>query len=420
MKNELEALIKGLDWLLRAQKLDGGWSAREDEIGSSIQSTYNVIFVLIQIFGIELDLIEKGLNYIESKYIKNQKEIGFWPTDLHLDKPNYCTGLHCCYVLLLAERLGRELTRIKREDLVKSANDIIKHYIKKARSGEIIDWALPLCSLLLSFDFFNQKVRDEFKNIIIDLISDKSWSLKAENHRYAQAILGLLYFPGNYSQDLAHSALESLLERKIVDNRYIYWPHKKNPFIATRWVLWALIESFKMKIIRGDDYRNIISKSISWIVDRQNQEGFWVRSEGPVFEPNYCGYALLDIWKCMEISSMMSKESLTFIMQRIINSSISAQEIMSLKKNHKYLSGINIYLKGANRKLLFFMLVLIICFSLITIASIHFIGWDSRLLFFLKKYSIEIGIISGLVTIIITALGIFKSIKSKKMRNRRG
>lgn len=117
---------------------------------------------------------------------------------------------------------------------------------------------------------------------------------------------------------------------------------------------------------------------------------------------------------------MMSKESLTFIMQRIINSSISAQEIMSLKKNHKYLSGINIYLKGANRKLLFFMLVLIICFSLITIASIHFIGWDSRLLFFLKKYSIEIGIISGLVTIIITALGIFKSIKSKKMRNRRG
>jgi hypothetical protein len=428
----LEGLMKGMDWVFQEQNDDGGWSDEPGKVTSHSEASGHVLCALIQIFGIHLKQIEKALVWVEREFVgPTSGRPGYWPRDVTRGLPNTAAGLLCCYNLLRAEELGRDLKIVKLEHLIDTgiatANNLL---LESSEIKERPIWLHHSVSLLLSLKCFDDELRDIWiQTIESTMMKKSSWEASVDNAAYAQAILGLLHCEKS-SRELIRDAVEYLVRMSRREVQLIYWPCidglPGGEFEKTRWVLWALEECWNRQIITEEVFKDTIEGGISWILDKQNDKGYWERSDGRMFGPNYCGYALLNLWKWVQINQDISQECLVFFAETICDAKVSLPELKQLKDKEETLTSerdkLRDRLTGLEKKLHSYKLTTYTLILIMVVGSVLILVWNiPRVWTFVDMHRKELSIISAIIAILSAfiggIMGASKLLKRKKKKS---
>lgn len=416
MVSEAGALFRGLDWLFKTQKNDGGWSEFGEEGYSILGTTDHVAFTLLPILGFHSTVLTKALLYIEQQYVKRSiNDIGYWPRATLRGTPDTGGALLCSYTLLTAHNMGRELLIISKRDLLETARYSIEHEVSMAETGQANIWALHMCALLLRLGYFDSTLIERTKNISLRIIEEKFLgSSNVDLASYAHIVLALLHFSDKSFDKIIGRAVYELSSFGRPNAIGVYWPHIDNrpggSFEITRWVLWALIEAVTKGTVEKEPYLKNIQEGLSWIINQQESSGYWSREQGTTFEPNYIGYALLVLWKWIEFNSILQKDVLIVITDTLSNANVPVFEHEKLKGENQYLMSERKLLEEKSKKLRWILYIATIALVALAIITLHISRLDVALWQFAKQYGYEIGIIGGVLAVILAGWQVIKSL----------
>jgi hypothetical protein len=408
VQGRVAALINGLEWVCRQQNGDGGWSPTVPAGASDAEATGHVVFVLSQILGIGFEAVERAMLWTEAEFITvGGGNIGYWPQHLLRGSPNQSAGLLCCYNLLRGEELGRNLKRIDRADLMRTAKDAVNRSLSKAKASRWLEgqgpfWEVHMASLIINLACFEGALRDVWKEHIEGIMSDVSKCVeRIDGAGYAQILLGLLHFR-EPSKELVDLALDKLVGTCKRDGNRIYWEHiyrkRGGQFETVRWVLYSLEEAYRGGIGKRDLLGDVINGGTCWNLSEQAGEGYWRRDDKEVFGPNYCGYALLSLWKWIEIKGEVGREPLAMLLERMLRAEVSVSEYEEVQRKCRELRAGYENLQLQVRKCILYKVVTYLLLTALVLALVQVAGWR-KVGAVVRSHGSELGIVAALLAI---------------------
>ena len=163
------------------------------------------------------------------------------------------------------------------------------------------------------------------------------------------------------------------------------------------------------KVIKDDHYKEMMNSGISWLINNQATEGYWVRLKdhtNKIFEPNYCGYAILGLWKWIQITSELHNNTLLLVTNKIINATVPLTDYEKISSEHKTIVkkyenivSENASLRRKNTRLRLFILIFSIVFVALLVALISITGFMTPLWSLITQHAMAIGVIAGVIAI---------------------
>lgn len=309
---EYRSLIKGLGWVMRQQRPEGGWPNAPGE-GPAAEATGHVLNVLIEMGCIDSKPVHRAFEWLNGIHIQQGDRIG-WGRDIMLRVEDlWASTMLCATAMLNSKRklpIGKELlskTLMYEIDLLVHTNriwDRLSFWVFLAAAK-----AIPLLSPSTGenlWDVLWRQIEDLRERDKTEWDTHQGETIKET----AQVGMALLCFPSpdrqkrdhiativRYLVDKAHSDDNGIFWKEDIDRTKFFGSRRGTAFYTTRWCVLTLIEA-KLHGFGLPVQEKVIKESIRWLISRQKKsDGCWQIPKEVPPGSSFCAYVLLPIFK---------------------------------------------------------------------------------------------------------------------------
>ncbi len=335
---EIERLLAELQWILNQQSKAGGWPKKKPDI----EVSGHVVFVLLNCLGAHHSQVERALTYLEKNYIEPELETsGYWAKKNGKGHINKSATLLCCYNLLIARELGRDLRQVNLHHLFRTAKDNVDASVSGyahrqwfAHQGNF--WNFLMYSMISNLKCFEtEPIRGSLEASMSDTFErQEKWLDLFEYKEPAQGVLAGLCWPQIRPKYISDTIDYLLSKKEQVGTKKIYWPSKENlpngAFVQTRWVLLALIECFEKDMFDRGILEPIIDGGVSWLLNYQVYNKRYSKQSGlKKHLPGAYAYTVLVLWKWLHAKNRLQQETLEILI--VTNAKMNRLKQLSLR-----------------------------------------------------------------------------------------